>query len=106
MGRGRAIGHGGDKTTQCLVPTKVIGGGIEEAMVVQVAAGDNHSMALTVTGELYAWGKGGGGQLGHGDTEHLAVPRVVDGIGGGVSALRDRVGGFDPQVMGYLYEKI
>ena len=50
-----------------------------------------------------------GGQLGHGDTEHLAVPRVVDGIGGGVSALRDRVGGFDPMaipmVMGYLCEK-
>ena len=78
-GRGQAIGHGDEE--QRLVPTKVTGGGIEEAAVVQVAAGDNHSMALTATGELYSWGVGNKGQLGHGDKEDLAVPRVVDGIG-------------------------
>jgi alpha-tubulin suppressor-like RCC1 family protein len=83
-GKGRAIGHGGDHTTQHLVPTKVTGGGIDEAMVVQVAAGTFHSMALTTAGELYAWGAGSSGQLGHGGKEHLAVPRVVGGIGGAV----------------------
>ena len=41
-------------------------------------------MALTATGGLYSWGKGTEGQLGHGDKENLAVPRVVDGIGGAV----------------------
>ena len=44
----------------------------------------DHSMAKTVSGELYAWGKGGGGQLGHGGKENLTVPRVVGGIGGEV----------------------
>ena len=83
-GQGLAIGHGGDNTTRRLVPTKVTGGGIDEAFVVQVAAGRDHSMAMTTTGELYAWGEGGSGQLGHGGKEHLAVPRVVDGIGGAV----------------------
>jgi alpha-tubulin suppressor-like RCC1 family protein len=83
-GTGRAIGHGGDQDTQRLFPTKVTGGGIEEAFVVQVAAGDDHSMALTAVGELYAWGWGGDGQLGHGGKENLAVPRVVGGIGGPV----------------------
>ena len=84
-GKGRATGHGGDDDeTQWLVPTKVTGGGIEEAVVVQVAAGDSHSMALTATGGLYSWGKGDHGQLGHGDKENLAVPRVVGGIGGAV----------------------
>jgi alpha-tubulin suppressor-like RCC1 family protein len=104
-GTGRAIGHGGDPTTQRLVPTKVTGGGIEEVFVVQVAAGVcgtcrtghghdsyhndmmQHSMALTTTGELYAWGAGGSGQLGHGGKEHLAVPRVVDGVGGAVTGM-------------------
>ena len=57
-GRGRAIGHGGDDTTQRLVPTKVTGGGIGEAAVVQVAAGEHHSLALTVTGELLCLGEG------------------------------------------------
>jgi alpha-tubulin suppressor-like RCC1 family protein len=83
-GEGRAIGHGEDSSTQCLVPTKVTGGGIDDAMVVQVAAGDFHSMAKTASGELYAWGRGTYGQLGHGGKEALAVPRVVNGIGGAV----------------------
>jgi alpha-tubulin suppressor-like RCC1 family protein len=79
-GEGWAIGHGGDDTTQRLVPTEVTGGGIDDAMVVQVAAGQYHSMALTASGELYAWGQGDSGQLGHGEKENLAVPRVMDGI--------------------------
>jgi E3 ubiquitin-protein ligase HERC2 len=42
-------------------------------------------MALTATGgRLYSWGQGPDGQLGHGDKENLAVPRVVGGIGGAV----------------------
>jgi alpha-tubulin suppressor-like RCC1 family protein len=83
-GKGRAMGHGGDGATQYLVPTKVTGGGIEEAVVLQVAAGRWHTMALTASGELYAWGMGDSGQLGHGGKEHLTVPRVVDGIEGAV----------------------
>ena len=70
-----------------LVPTKVTGGGIEEAMVVQVAAGEFHSMALTAVGQLHAWGDGDRGKLGHGNKEHLAVPRVVDGIEGAVTGM-------------------
>ena len=96
-GTGWATGHGEECLQgiylpryifeQCLVPTKVTGGGIEEAVVVQVAAGGNHSMALTASGELYAWGKGNWGQLGHGGKEDLAVPRVVDRIKGAVMGM-------------------
>jgi alpha-tubulin suppressor-like RCC1 family protein len=86
-GTGRGMGHGGDHTTQRLLPTKVTGGGIGEAVVVQVAAGEFHSMALTVSGELYAWGQGDSGQLGHGGKEHLAVPKVVGGIEGAVAGM-------------------
>jgi alpha-tubulin suppressor-like RCC1 family protein len=86
-GEGRAIGQEGDSNTQCLVPNKVTGGGIGEAVVVQVAAGHSHSMALTAAGELYAWGKGDSGQLGHGGKESLAVPRVVGEIRGAVTGM-------------------
>jgi alpha-tubulin suppressor-like RCC1 family protein len=86
-GMGLAIGHGGDNNTSRLVPAKVTGGGIGEAMVVQVAAGEYHAMALTASGELWAWGKGHRGQLGHGDKANLAVPRVVDGIEGAVTGM-------------------
>jgi alpha-tubulin suppressor-like RCC1 family protein len=95
-GKGRAIGHGGDGNTQRLVPTKVTGGGIDEAVVLQVAAGVHHSMAKTASGELYAWGAGIRGQLGHGDKENLAVPRVVDGIKGAVVGM---CGGFSHSIV-------
>jgi alpha-tubulin suppressor-like RCC1 family protein len=92
-GKGRATGHGvDDENAQWLVPTKVTGGGIEEAAVVQVAAGSLHSMALTATGGLYSWGEGSQGQLGHGDKENLAVPRVVGGIGGAVVGMAGGTG--------------
>jgi alpha-tubulin suppressor-like RCC1 family protein len=48
-------------------------------------------MAKTVSGELYAWGAGIRGQLGHGGNESLAVPRVVNGIEGAVVGM---AGGF------------
>ena len=83
------MGHGGDNTTQRHVPTKVTGGGIDEAVVSQVTAGERHSMALTASGELYAWGWGEYGQLGHGDIESLNVPRVV----GGIEAVTGMAGG-------------
>jgi alpha-tubulin suppressor-like RCC1 family protein len=86
-GKGRAMGHGGDDATQRLVPTKVTGGGIDEAVVLQVAVGYFHTMALTASDELYAWGEGDAGQLGHGGKEILAVPRVVRGIGGAVTGM-------------------
>jgi alpha-tubulin suppressor-like RCC1 family protein len=41
-------------------------------------------MVLMATGEFYSWGKGTDGQLGHGEKENLAKPRVVGGIGGAV----------------------
>ena len=63
-----------------LVPTQVTGGGIGDAVVVQVAAGSDHSMAVTAEGDLYTWGKGTEGQLGHGkpgDARFLVGDDVV-----------------------------
>ena len=37
--------------------------------VVDVAAGGAHSACVTAAGELYTWGKGRYGRLGHGDSE-------------------------------------
>ena len=80
-GTGRATDHN-DEDASAASSYKVTGEGIEEAMVVQVAAGAFRSMALAATGGLYLWGKGGGrGQLGHGGKDNLAVPRVAGGIG-------------------------
>lgn len=45
--------------------------------VVNIACGGSHSAAITVHGELFTWGKGRYGRLGHGDTEDRHVPKLV-----------------------------
>ncbi len=40
--------------------------GLRDKNVVRVAAGGSHSAAVTESGQLYTWGKGSYGRLGHG----------------------------------------
>jgi len=42
--------------------------------VTQVACGEYHSVALTIDGYLWSWGRGRHGQLGHGDREARVRP--------------------------------
>lgn len=48
--------------------------------VQQIAAGGDHTLALTESRELYAWGRGHRGQLGSGRTEDEYSPRRVLGM--------------------------
>ncbi|XP_058829831.1 probable E3 ubiquitin-protein ligase HERC4 isoform X2 [Topomyia yanbarensis] len=51
--------------------------------VIQVAAGQMHSLALTNSGELYSWGANGYGQLGLGTTnEKVPIPTLVKSLAG------------------------
>lgn len=47
--------------------------------VVDIAAGGAHSACITASGELYTWGKGRYGRLGHGDSEDQLKPKLVRG---------------------------
>ena len=53
--------------------------------VVGVAAGDWHSLALKNDGTVWAWGAGGSGALGNGDTEDHGSPVQVSGLSGVVA---------------------
>ncbi|XP_059922232.1 E3 ubiquitin-protein ligase HERC2 isoform X1 [Gadus macrocephalus] len=50
--------------------------------VVDIAAGGAHSACITSSGELYTWGKGRYGRLGHGDSEDQLKPKLVDALQG------------------------
>ncbi|XP_059219767.1 probable E3 ubiquitin-protein ligase HERC4 isoform X2 [Stomoxys calcitrans] len=53
--------------------------------VLQIACGNNHSLALTSCGELYSWGSNIYGQLGvgsPGDVVHSNVPRLITALNG------------------------
>jgi hypothetical protein len=47
-----------------------------------IAAGVNHTCALTTTGGVYCWGDNGYGQLGNNSTTNSDVPVQVEGVGG------------------------
>ena len=55
------------------VDARCFGGGD----VVFVAAGQNHTAAVTSGGLLFTWGHGAFGRLGHGDTGNRLVPTAV-----------------------------
>ncbi|RLN96125.1 hypothetical protein BBJ28_00006483 [Nothophytophthora sp. Chile5] len=58
---------------------------LHRTTIVTVACGAQHSLAITDGGELYTWGSGEDGRLGHGDMRDRVVPRKV------MSLLRERV---------------
>ncbi|XP_073987726.1 E3 ubiquitin-protein ligase HERC2 isoform X1 [Rhodnius prolixus] len=48
--------------------------------IVDIACGGAHSAAITANGELYTWGKGRYGRLGHGDSENQLKPKLVEAL--------------------------
>lgn len=63
-------------TTPRHSPVKVQGA-LSGKTVIAISAGPTHSMALTSTGELYAWGANGYGQLGDGGTTNRLSPVAI-----------------------------
>lgn len=49
---------------------------------VAVMCGHHHSMFLTAGGDLWTWGRGNSGQLGHGDVSHQREPKLVAALSG------------------------
>jgi alpha-tubulin suppressor-like RCC1 family protein len=55
--------------------------------VSSIAAGSNHTCALTVAGSVYCWGWNQYGQLGDGTSTTRKTPRLVLGLSSGVQAI-------------------
>ena len=72
------LGHGGEEYEQ--VPRLIEA--LARVMVIQVAAGYMHSIALTSDGDVFTWGCGETGRLGHGNAGNHHVSKQVEGIGG------------------------
>ena len=59
---------------EALAPSQPHGNG---QRVTAVATGDDHSMAISDGGEVFTFGEGKLGQLGHGEVEVQLTPRAV-----------------------------
>ncbi|XP_060214565.1 PH, RCC1 and FYVE domains-containing protein 1-like [Lycium barbarum] len=53
-------------------------GNIADSTVEEISCGSHHVAVLTSKSEVYTWGKGENGQLGHGGCEDKCVPTLVD----------------------------
>jgi len=70
------LGHG--NTTQQNTPKLI--DALDGLNIVQVAAGDAHSLAVDADGDVYSFGSGFSGQLGHGDTARQETPKLIDAL--------------------------
>jgi len=48
--------------------------------VRQIACGSGHTVVLTMEGQVYTWGRGDDGRLGHGDNGWKYVPRIAQSL--------------------------
>ncbi|OMO93152.1 Zinc finger, FYVE-type [Corchorus capsularis] len=72
-----AYGQLGTPTADSKLPTRVEGK-IADSFVEEIACGSYHVAILTSKTEVYTWGKGTNGQLGHGDMDDRNTPTLVD----------------------------
>ena len=78
-------GHIGDNSTiDRLTPVNVNG---LTSGVIDISAGDYHSLALTSAGGVKAWGYNGSGQLGDGTTVNKLSPINVSGLISGIDKI-------------------
>ena len=64
-----------------MVP-RLVQGELAGKKVAGVAAGRYHTVVFTEAGDLYTFGRGENGQLGHGGIGNESVPRLVGGLAG------------------------
>jgi alpha-tubulin suppressor-like RCC1 family protein len=68
------LGHGTQDTQ--LAPHAIET--LENVRLCAVAAGNGYSLVLGVNGEVYSFGKGNSGRLGHGDEENQMTPKRIE----------------------------
>ena len=69
------LGHG--TTTSSQVFTLVDAAHFEGASIVMAACGSDHSVAATAEGDVFTWGAGKYGRLGHNDEQHRLAPEKL-----------------------------
>ena len=67
-------------TAQLVGAIDVVGGELTDKKVKQVQCGCQHTVVVTEDGDVYAWGRGRSGALGHGDRENVSLPKKVEAL--------------------------
>ncbi|XP_041440166.1 E3 ubiquitin-protein ligase HERC2 isoform X2 [Xenopus laevis] len=81
-GDGGRLGHGDTVSLEEPKLVSALSGKQTGKQVILIACGSTYSAAITADGELYTWGRGNYGRLGHGSSEDQTVPMLVTGLKG------------------------
>ncbi|CAM9947720.1 unnamed protein product [Ectocarpus sp. 13 AM-2016] len=73
------VGEGGEGWSDV---SPLVVQGLLGLSVQQVCCGGQHAAVLTDCGEIFTWGRGGFGRLGHGNREGLDSPRRIEALEG------------------------
>lgn len=74
-----AFGQHGNPTTDGKLPT-LVEGSVSGSFVEEIACGSHHVAVLTSKAEVYTWGRGANGHLGHGDSYDRNTPTLVEAL--------------------------
>ncbi|XP_048506982.1 E3 ubiquitin-protein ligase HERC2 isoform X2 [Athalia rosae] len=77
-GDGGRLGHGDNASYD---EPKIIEALIDKK-ITTVVCGSTYSAALSANGDLYTWGRGNYGRLGHGNSDDISVPTLVAALSG------------------------
>ena len=79
-GAGGRLGHGGIESVTA--PTVVEA--LQHVFIKKVAvnSGGKHCLALTAEGEVYSWGEGEDGKLGHNNRNNYDRPKLIEALSG------------------------
>ncbi|XP_068082847.1 E3 ubiquitin-protein ligase HERC2 [Anabrus simplex] len=77
-GDGGRLGHGDNNSRDEPMLIQALVG----KNIVHIACGSTYSAAISIAGELYTWGRGNYGRLGHGSSEDHNIPTLVAGLKG------------------------
>ena len=55
-------------------------GELKGKKVISVACGDKHTVCVTEGGDVYSWGNGKMGALGHNNTSSCELPQKIEGL--------------------------
>ena len=61
-------------------PTPTIPEDLVDINPISIACGDNHSLVLSASGDVYSFGRGHQGELGHPERTNEAEPKIVEGL--------------------------
>lgn len=69
------LGHGNAVGANVRAPTRV---SLDGQVAIVVSAGRSHTMVVTSAGDAFSWGSSERGQLGHGSTESVSLPKRIN----------------------------